>query len=496
MLPGTGALAPGGRRASCWGEAGETGMTAGARAPQQPRPGPPPAAPVPVTGRPVGAVRTAPDGARPRAVLAAIAAGAVAVLALWWHNTPAVSGLGDVVTNAGRITGLLAGYGIAVLLLLMARVPALEHGLGADRLARWHSTGGRYTIGLAAAHAPLIIWGYAVTAHENVVRQAGTLLTSYPDVLMATAALGLLLGVALVSARAVRRRVSYETWYYLHFYTYLAAALAFSHQFADGAEFLANRSARAVWATLYVTVAVALLWFRLLTPVRRAVRHRMHVLAVTREAPGVVSVLVGGRHLDELEARSGQFFRWRFLTRDAWWASHPFSLSAPPHPAVLRITVKGLGRHTGALAALRPGTRVVAEGPYGALTAARRSRRRVLLLAGGVGIAPLRALFESLPASPGDLTLIYRASRPQDVLFRSELDTLAAARGGVVHYLVGPRGGPADPLLPGRIARLVPDLAGCEAYVCGPPGMTEAAVNALRSAGVARRHIHTEAFSF
>jgi ferredoxin-NADP reductase len=82
------------------------------------------------------------------------------------------------------------------------------------------------------------------------------------------------------------------------------------------------------------------------------------------------------------------------------------------------------------------------------------------------------------------------------VLFRAELDAIAAARGAHVHYLIGPRGGQADPLLPGRLPQLVPHLRDYETYVCGPPGMTDAAVTALRAAGIPRRHIHTEAFSF
>ena len=144
-------------------------------------------------------------------------------------------------TNAGRITGLLAGYGVIMLIALMARVPAVERGVGADRLARWHAMGGRYIVCLVVTHALLITWGYAALAHTGVIGQAGTLLSSYPDVLMASIAGLLLVGVGVVSARAARRRMRYETWYFLHFYTYLAVALAFSHQFADGAEFAANR---------------------------------------------------------------------------------------------------------------------------------------------------------------------------------------------------------------------------------------------------------------
>src|SRR5215210_1441449 len=109
---------------------------------------------------------TAPaPGAHPTGVLAVIAAGAAASVLLWWHNTPSVSGLGDWLTNAGRVTGLLAGYAVVVLVALMARIPPLERGVGADRLARWHAMGGRYTVGLVVAHGLLIPWGYAVTAH-------------------------------------------------------------------------------------------------------------------------------------------------------------------------------------------------------------------------------------------------------------------------------------------------------------------------------------------
>src|SRR5215468_3653983 len=112
-------------------------------------------------------------GASQAIVLAVIAAGAIATIALWWHDTEAIHGFGDWLTNAGRVTGLLAGYGVVVLLALMARIPPLERGIGADRLARWHAHGGRYIVCLVVAHGLLIVWGYAVTAHTNVVSQTG-----------------------------------------------------------------------------------------------------------------------------------------------------------------------------------------------------------------------------------------------------------------------------------------------------------------------------------
>src|ERR1700758_4243655 len=194
-----------------------------------------------------------------RAVLAVIGTGAPAVIALWWHAAPGVNGLGGWLTGAGEILGLLAGYGVIVLVLLMARIAPIERGVGADRLARWHASGGRYVIGLISGHALAIIWGYAVTAQTNPVGETATLLTTYPDVLMATVAWFLLLGVGAVSARAVRRRMSYESWYYLPFYTYLAIALAFSHQFAVGAAFTGSLVARFWWSALYLVVTALVL---------------------------------------------------------------------------------------------------------------------------------------------------------------------------------------------------------------------------------------------
>ncbi|MFJ3091386.1 ferric reductase-like transmembrane domain-containing protein [Streptomyces sp. NPDC086838] len=420
-------------------------------------------------------------------------AGAAGVLALWWSDTGSVIGPAGWLTGAGRITGLLAGYACAVLLALMARIPTLDNTIGTDRLARWHALGGRCTISLVLAHTLLIIWGYSLTSHTSVVSQTSTLVLHYPDLLKATAAFLLFLATGILSARAARRRMSYETWHYLHFATYLAVFLAFGHQLSNGADFVGNRPVQIAWYTLFLGVAALLVWYRFAVPVRRGLRHRMRVSVVRPEAPGVVSVHLTGEHLDELGGEPGQFLRWRFMTRGLWWAANPYSLSAPAHPRHLRITVKTAGGHSAALAHLTPGTRVWAEGPYGAFTANRRTTPKVLLLAGGVGITPLRTLFETLP---GQVTLVYRARRPDDLALRGEIGAIAAHRQATVHYLVDEPAGRPSPLTAHGLSALVPDLVSHDVYVCGPPGMTQTARSALREAGVPARRIHHESFSF
>ncbi|MFE2352428.1 ferredoxin reductase family protein [Kitasatospora cineracea] len=430
-----------------------------------------------------------PDAVRHGAA-ALIVLGALGVLGLWWADTPRVAGAADWLTGAARITGLLAGYAAPVLLLLMARVPLLEREVGADRLARWHAYGGRYLVSLVSVHVLTVVWGYALTDGRGLWGQTVEIVFRFPDMLKATAATLLLLGTGAVSARAARRRLGYETWYYLHLATYLAVALGFAHQLTNGAD-LVDGPAKAGWYLLYFGTATVLGRYRLLAPYLRDRRHRLEVAEVRAEGPGVVSVFLTGRHLDELRAEPGQFFRLQFLTPQLRWAANPYSLSAPPHPRFLRFTVKGLGAHSAAIAALAPGTKVRAEGPYGAFTARRRhGGGPVLLLGAGVGVTPLRALFETLP---GRLTLVQRARRPEDVLFRRELAAVAEQRGGRVHELLGSRAQVGD--LGAALRRLVPDLARHEVYLCGPEEFTADAVRALRAAGVRAARIHHESFA-
>ena len=68
--------------------------------------------------------------------------------------------------------------------------------------------------------------------------------------------------------------------------------------------------------------------------------------------------------------------------------SHPYSLSAAPSENYLRITVKDLGDHSRTVQHIKPGTRVFVEGPYGAFTAGRATKKHIVLVAGGVGITP------------------------------------------------------------------------------------------------------------
>jgi len=430
-------------------------------------------------------------------VRAVLVAGGLAVLALWWSDTTAssLSTPGAVLTAGGRVSGLLGSYLVLVQLLLLARLPWLERAVGLDRLAGWHRGLGTNVVLLLSMHVLLIVFGLTLTEQQTPWSAAVEVLTTYPDTLLALLGMVLFLAVAITSARAARARLSYEAWYWVHVTTYLAVALTFFHQVTAGADFLLNPAARVVWIAMYAAVAVCVLWWRLLVPARRWFRHALTVERVVRETPDTVSVWLRGHRLDELNARPGQFFLWRFVTAGHLWSAHPYSLSAVPRGQRLRITVKDAGDHSGGLGHLRRGVPVFAEGPFGHFTADNRRHRNVLLIAGGSGIGPVRALAEELLREGGDVVLAYRASTTADLALRGELDKLAA-RGLRVHYLVGRRRElRGDPLGPRSLRRLAPDLAVRDVFVCGPSGMTQTVLASLRRLDVPRNNIHTEEFS-
>jgi ferredoxin-NADP reductase len=296
----------------------------------------------------------------------------------------------------------------------------------------------------------------------------------------------------VTSYRKARRRMAYETWWAVHLYTYLALALSFSHQIATGASFVGHPLVRVWWTALWLGTAGVALAYRVGLPLVRSLYHRLRVVAVEEEAPGVFSITCRGHRLDRLGLQGGQFLQWRFLKRGMWWQAHPYSLSALDHPPYLRVTIKSLGDQSAALAKLQPGTRIAIEGPYGALTREARQGDSVLLVGAGVGVTPLRALLEDLPEYV-DVTMVHRASTAEDLVLRDEIAELVRRRGGRLVELLGHREQVA--LDPGSLRALVPDLARRDVYVCGPDGFNRLIVRAARAVGVPPTRIHEEVFA-
>ncbi len=443
---------------------------------------------------------------------AAVRTGAMATLWLslllvtyWWAAGGGITDLGGWETaldSTGRLSGLVASDLLLAQVLLMARLPVLERAFGQDRLTTLHRLVGFTSFDLVVVHVVLITWGYAA---GDLLTTPGTLWTltwDYPGMLLAVAGTACLVMVAVTSVRAARGRLRYESWHLLHLYAYLGVGLALPHQLWTGQELVSSTGATVFWWSAWAATAVTVLVWRVGVPLWRSARHRLRVTSVVHEASGVLSVYLTGHRLHRLRAESGQFFSWRFLDRAGWSRANPYSLSAAPDGRSLRITVKEVGDGSTALRALRPGTRVLVEGPFGRLSDRARTRRTVLLIGAGVGITPLRALAEGLDYAPGEAMLLQRFT--SEPLFEHELAVLAQERGLQVLMLPGRRRaadswlgagvGTVDDL--GALRHWVPDVAERDVYVCGPEAWVDSVRRTTAAAGVPPDQLHVETFGW
>ena len=403
----------------------------------------------------------------------------------------------------GQLTALFGTYLALVGILLMSRAPFIDQVLGSDEASRIHRLAGFASVWFIGAHAVTSTIGFSgattVPTLGEVWEQIATFTILEAGGLGATIALALLILVAVVSIRAARARLAYETWYGIHLYVYIAMALGFLHQLTIGTDFVGDELARNSWIALYAIAFVPLTLFRFIEPLVRNLRHRFYIDKVVIERDGVASLWITGNAMEKLPVRAGQWFGIRVLNAKGWWRSNPYSLSAGPDGIHLRFTIEALGDRSRDLQRIKPGTRVFLEGPYGILTGAVRTREKVLLVAGGIGITPLRALFEVLPVRRGDLALLYRAPSNASVVFKKELTRIAEVRGATLDFVTGSRDQFAfndDPLSPGGLWAAYPDVRERDIYLCGSPRMMATVEKSLRDIGVPHDQIHLERFSW
>lgn len=407
------------------------------------------------------------------------------------------SDFGDIysqIITASRFFALTGSYLSIIGILLIARISWIENVLGHDRLVTWHRKAMPFALYFISLHVLLVILGYAGLDQMRIGSETWTMITTYPWMLPATLGFALLLIAGISSYRIYRNSISYETWWIIHLYTYLGVALSFMHQILTGAMFISHPLSRYYWIALYSMVVVAILYWRILIPLIRSIRHQLRVEKVVSEGPGVVSIYITGRDIYSLNAQGGQFFSWRFLQKELWFQSHPYSLSASPTDDSLRITVKALGDSSSTLANLVPGTRVFVEGPYGIFKASSARRgRQIVLIGGGVGITPLRAIMEEFPSNT-KIDILYRASSESELVLRKELDEIASKVGAKVHYLVGSRS--THTMSYEYLKEILPNFQDAEVFVCGPEGLVSAVKAATKRAGIPKNRFHDEAFAF
>ncbi|HEX6976776.1 MAG TPA: ferredoxin reductase family protein [Patescibacteria group bacterium] len=408
------------------------------------------------------------------------------VLFFWWKN----SGGGSVYLALGRLSGLLAVLSILFQFLLMGRAAWLEKTFGLDKLSKYHHLNGYLSSVFILLHPILITIGYAQITKVNFTSQFLDLINNFEDVNKALIGAILFLSIIFISIYIVRNRIKYEAWYFVHIFVYLAVVFAWGHQLRVGEDFLGQPIFAYYWYLLYAFVFGNLLIFRILKPIYEFYTHEFYVDRVVKENEGVVSIYITGKDMESFHVNPGQFMKFNFLTPKFWYQSHPFSLSKVANGKI-RITPKNSGDFTSELPSLKPGTKVIIDGPYGTFTSKRIKKDKVLFIAGGIGITPIRSLIEELAGSK-NIILLYSAKTENEIVFKKELGSLSNKYKFPIHYIVTQKVGHLNKE---KIEKLVKNVEDYEVMMCGPVPMMDAVTKDLIALGVPNSNIHFEKFS-
>jgi predicted ferric reductase len=388
------------------------------------------------------------------------------------------------------VTGLLTSTVALIAISLAARTHRFERAMGLDRALLWHRWLAESAAVLLLLHitSSVVAWSLRESLADAIVELTGE--AEY--MAMATVGAAGMLLITFLSLGFIRRRMNYETWYFIHLLIYAALALAFAHEIFLGADFALDPLARGFWIALHVTVLLMVVLSRWGKAIRAMLRP-LTVLSVTPLNESVSTIELGGRNVGYLRAAAGQFALLRPMTRELVWQPHPFSISAAPRVDRIRFTVKALGPGSRMITQIPVGTKVALEGPYGTKIYEELRGDKLLLIAGGVGIAPVRSLMEDF-GSDAEPVVIYRTRSESEIVHYEELVELASSRRGRIIPVVGrtgnlPMGNPFDPDV---MRQIVPDVTERVAVVCGSQPMINAAFRCLRECGVDAQDIHFE----
>ncbi len=395
---------------------------------------------------------------------------------------------GQTLEIIGNVLILMAFPILALQPVLAGRFRVLDRAFGLDGVYVFHKTMGLIaaslllcaTASLASAGSPSIHWTWVVT----------TVL------------------VLLLAATALLQRqlhLPYETWRLIH--NVLAVTVLI--RVLIHAVVLEARSG----STPAVLVSIAFFLFgaacyvnhRLLGPRSRS-RKAWSVESVRPETHNVWTLTL--RPPEDVEPPAylpGQF---QFLTFDGGKGEeHPFTISSDPSLAGARAsTIKGSGDFTRTIGTtVRPGDRVAVQGPFGRFSyALHPDEKDLVFIAGGIGITPIMSMLRHMKGTKADIdaVLLYGNVAEKDIVFRKELDEIAAGahpRLSVVHVLnraeadwKGERGAVTEALIRKYCTG---DLAKKTFYLCGPPPMMAALIGTLYAMGVPAGNIRFERFA-
>lgn len=414
----------------------------------------------------------------------------------------AAPGSGSFAEEAARGMGVAAAAMLAAQFISSGRFEALSSGVGLDVVLGFHRFAAMMLVCLAGLH---VLAFAAPSLAQGPGRAAAHLAALVTSPRMHTGGMALAgLGAIIVASLWRDRWMKYENWRVTHGFGALAVlALTAHHAMSTGTASFAP----GLWVFWLVMFSVAGLAFAHIYVGRPLIARRAQwrLESVTPLTPKLFELTLRQTRGAPFSFRAGQFVWLNFRPGPLQPFDNPFSIaSAPEELPRMRFLIKGVGDLTRALPNMRDGAPVSVDGPHGNLIEEGRDAGALLLVAGGVGLAPLIGILRSL-AARGDrrpVRCVYGAGEPRNLVYADEMRALEQRLDLVNIFTVDEAppewSGDVGPIDAGLLERALQglDRANTLALICGPTPMMIAAADAIAQAGVPLPRIIYERFSY
>ena len=414
----------------------------------------------------------------------------------------------DAADAVGNLCALLGLPLLVVMVVLGTRFPLVERAFGLDRMMRLHKLLAKAVVSLFLAHALLRTLRFSMQIGEGWQWDflVSADLAAWP-LALGRAALCVLL-VASPMALLGGRLVPWRIWKSAHLLLSPAIAAGFVH-----ARFVSDDLRRLRYSVIWYALAAVLAGVFVYRVVYRILRgwRVWHVHAVVPETHDTKTLALCPEDSSGpfLSRRAGQFATLRLKRFISWSEPRPFTISCGPFADDLRFTIKRSGWFSTAVHGLRPGARVLVEGPYGVFCPDFDREPNVVMIAGGVGITPfLSAIRHAHRSAPkAHIVLVWGNKTREDIIAADELEELTKVMWlRVVHVLSQEEAeaGAATEAVSWETGLVTADLLkrhvepeGASWYLCGPPKMQKFVLAQLRAAfGIRPSRVRRELFAW
>ena len=395
----------------------------------------------------------------------------------------------------GVAIGLIAFAVMTFEFALVGRLREASRPFGIDALMQFHRQMGVVACLLLLVHVGAVLFGAMTWAAFNPFSgtssgRAGAI------------ALWALVVLATTSLGRKRLRLRYETWQRLHAFAALLIVMASLQHMLAVNHYLASAALRGLLLGYVALFFLLLLRYRVFRAMRLS-RRPWRVVGNRDEGGDTRTLVLESSGHEGLRFEPGQFV-WLSTARSPWsMEQHPVSIaSSAEKSTTLELSIKALGDWSrDVVPRIEVGRSVWVDGSYGAFTPDRLPAQGLVLIAGGVGITPMRSILLTMRDREDvrPVTLIYAAHSPERMVFVSELLALQQS----IHLKcvfvyeapppdwTGERGFVTTELLQ---RHLPPHAEHFEYLVCGPAPMMNAVERSLLSLGLSGERICTERF--